>query len=357
MEYGKSLKMDISGGILSQSLSTKGILGSLSSMFTRPLSLRIPTLTKDDSTPVNKKGNHVNSDNVKTDDDFIPSYDGKDLKPIGNVDITSMEINGELDKEESRIFRYLQSDDGKATFAALRGEFKDLLEVKGLLEDKTRRTDDATWDKLDSVLQRFSSTLLAFGRDRYHYGSDLALMAEHTTSYYNKRSKLDKLTDDDWNSILGGVEDLLYGIYHASIGNLETSDYEAESLGIILDKLLRGNETSRIVRSPLMLSDEGLDDNAYSPAEPTAYPLEPLWPLETGPSSSLKNLFPFFKYWKDKADAFVNSEKEVNITMNIAKFFEDINVTMNDKTDTAELEDIVVKTMNRALGIAMSYDK
>ena len=138
--------MDISGGILSQSLSTKGILGSLSSMFTRPLSLRIPTLTKDDSTPVNKKGNHVNSDNVKTDDDFIPSYDGKDLKPIGNVDITSMEINGELDKEESRIFRYLQSDDGKATFAALRGEFKDLLEVKGLLEDKTRRTDDATWD-------------------------------------------------------------------------------------------------------------------------------------------------------------------------------------------------------------------
>lgn len=334
-----------------------GLPGSLSSMVNRPLSLRIPTIVDDEKNAHKDNVKKELANNNKSEDDFIPAYDGKDLKPIGNADVMSMELNGDLDKEEARILRYLQSDGGKETFEALRGEFKDLLEVKGLLEDKSQRADDTTWDKLDSVLQRFSSTLLAFGRDRYHYGSDLALIAEHSTSYYNKRTKLDKLTDDDWNSILGGVEDLLSGIYHASIGNLETSDYEAESLGIILDKLLRGNDTARIVRQPLLLPDEGVDDNDYSPAEPTAYPLEPLSPLETGPSSSLKNLFPFFKYWKDKAEAFVNSEKEVNITMNIAKFFEDINVTMNDKTDTAELEDIVVKTMNRALGIAMSYDK
>lgn len=316
--------------------ANEGLLGNLSTMSEQPLTLRVPAMD---------------------DDDFIPSYDGKDLKPIGKADVTSMEVNGELDKEEARILRYLQSEGGKETFEALRGEFKDLLEVKGLLEDKSHRADDATWDKLDSVLQRFSSTLLAFGRDRYHYGSDLALIAEHSTSYYNKRSKLDNLTDDDWSSILGGVEELLTGIYHASIGNLETSDYEAESLGIILDKLLRGNETARIVRQPLILSDNDGEQPSFANPEATAYPLEPLSPLETGPSSSLKSLFPFFKYWKDKAEAFVNSEKEVNITMNIAKFFEDINVTMNDKTDTAELEDIVVKTLNRALGIAMSYDK
>lgn len=293
-----------------------------------------------------------------SDDNFIPSYDGKDLKPLGSADINSMEIRGDVDAEEARIFRYLLSDRGKETFSSLRSEFKDLLDVKTRLSDKSLRLSPDTWTKLGSVLQRFSSTLLSFGRDRYHYGADLALRSEHSTSYYQKTSKLSSLTDVDWKSILSGVDDLLSSIHHASIGALETSDYEAETLGIILDKLLRGNDTSRIRRSPLYACLDSSEDILNPPhSEPSSYPLDTLSPLETGPSSSLKNLFPFFKYWKEKAESFVNSEKEINITMNISKFFEDMNVTMHDKTDTSELEDIVLSCMNRALGIALSIDK
>lgn len=45
------------------------------------------------------------------------------------------------------------------------------------------------------------------------------------------------------------------------------------------------------------------------------------------------------------------------ITMNISKFFDSINVYMNDKTDTAELEQTIVQTMNRALAIATSTER
>ena len=38
--------------------------------------------------------------------------------------------------------------------------------------------------------------------------------------------------------------------------------------------------------------------------------------------------------------------------MNIAKFFDNINVYMNDKTDTAELERVVLQSINRSLAIA-----
>ena len=45
------------------------------------------------------------------------------------------------------------------------------------------------------------------------------------------------------------------------------------------------------------------------------------------------------------------------ITMNISKFFDSINVYMNDKTDTAELEQTIVQTLNRALAIATSTER
>lgn len=45
------------------------------------------------------------------------------------------------------------------------------------------------------------------------------------------------------------------------------------------------------------------------------------------------------------------------IIMNISKFFDSINVYMNDKTDTAELEQTIVQTMNRALAIATSTER
>lgn len=49
--------------------------------------------------------------------------------------------------------------------------------------------------------------------------------------------------------------------------------------------------------------------------------------------------------------------RSTSITMTISKFFDNINVTMMDKTDTAELERIVLQCMNRALAIATSSDR
>lgn len=49
--------------------------------------------------------------------------------------------------------------------------------------------------------------------------------------------------------------------------------------------------------------------------------------------------------------------RNTSITMTISKFFDSINVNMADKTDTAELERVVVQCMNRALAIATSTDR
>ena len=43
--------------------------------------------------------------------------------------------------------------------------------------------------------------------------------------------------------------------------------------------------------------------------------------------------------------------------MYIGKFFDNINVYMNDKTDTAELERTILQSINRALAIATSTDR
>lgn len=49
--------------------------------------------------------------------------------------------------------------------------------------------------------------------------------------------------------------------------------------------------------------------------------------------------------------------RNTSITLNIGKLFDNINVTMADRTDTAELERIVLQSMNRALAIATSVER
>lgn len=49
--------------------------------------------------------------------------------------------------------------------------------------------------------------------------------------------------------------------------------------------------------------------------------------------------------------------RNTSITMNIGKFFDNIYVMMADRTDTAELERIVLQSMNRALAIATSTER
>lgn len=48
--------------------------------------------------------------------------------------------------------------------------------------------------------------------------------------------------------------------------------------------------------------------------------------------------------------------RNTSITMHISKFFDNINVTMADKTDTGELERIILQSLNRSLAIATSTE-
>ena len=60
---------------------------------------------------------------------------------------------------------------------------------------------------------------------------------------------------------------------------------------------------------------------------------------------------------KSAEDIATGGTRNTSIHMRIGKFFDTLHVHMNDKTDTAELERLVVQCMNRALAIATSTDR
>ncbi|QUI93630.1 tape measure protein [Prevotella denticola] len=60
---------------------------------------------------------------------------------------------------------------------------------------------------------------------------------------------------------------------------------------------------------------------------------------------------------KSAEELATGGTRNTSITMHIGKFFDNINVYMNDKTDTAELERTILQSMNRALAIAASTDR
>lgn len=60
---------------------------------------------------------------------------------------------------------------------------------------------------------------------------------------------------------------------------------------------------------------------------------------------------------KSAEEITTGGKRSTAITMNISKFFDTLHVHMTDKTDVAELERIVVQSMNRALAIATSTDR
>lgn len=300
--------------------------------------------------------NAILSDDI-TDDEllellsFIPSFDPIELHALGDVDFVGLELAEIMDADELDVLRRLKDvESGDYIYSELSKCFEDLKEVKHLMTNAETRSRDETWTKLDSVLQRYSSTMLRYGKDVYHYGSDLALQAVHPTAYYHKAWKLEDLTDDHWEEILRSLDDLQLGIYDASVGNMQGELDNSERAGITLERILRGNTVEPLQRK-FNDPDEKWQRERIDPDAPALVP-SPF--AETGSTSTLKQMFPFFHYWSEKAEEFVNSEKCVNITMNVAKFFEDLNVTMHVKDDTGELEETIVKVLTRALSIAQS---
>lgn len=284
--------------------------------------------------------------------DFIVPYDEHGLRPLGEIDLLGLELYGELSEEELRPLRVLGGSEGEKVQERLRESFRDLQKVRELIKDERSRTSSITWKQLDSVLQRYSSTLLSFGRDRDHYGADLMSKAVHSTAFYDKSWKLSKLDSESWTQIEESLSRLSTSIWQAYNGNLSSADENAEHGGLILEKLLRGNELPPIHRSFIDDEDDAIrvhisgSDEDRPAIVPDAF-------AETGSTNALKEMFPFFRYWSEKAERFVNAEKTVNIELSIGKFFEDLNVTMTDKSDTAELERRFVEMLNRSLEIAL----
>lgn len=60
---------------------------------------------------------------------------------------------------------------------------------------------------------------------------------------------------------------------------------------------------------------------------------------------------------KSAEEIATGGSRSTSITMNISKFFDNINVTMMDKADTSELERVILQSMNRALAIATSTER
>lgn len=60
---------------------------------------------------------------------------------------------------------------------------------------------------------------------------------------------------------------------------------------------------------------------------------------------------------KTASDIATGGTRNTSIQLNIGKFFDSINVYMADKADTAELERVILQSMNRALAIATSSDR
>ena len=60
---------------------------------------------------------------------------------------------------------------------------------------------------------------------------------------------------------------------------------------------------------------------------------------------------------KSAEEIATGGTRNTSISMHIGKFFDNINIYMNDKTDTAELERTILQSMNRALAIAASTDR
>lgn len=282
--------------------------------------------------------------------DFIVPYDESGLSPLGPIDLLSLELAG-LSEEELRPLRALSGPGGVKNQETLRELFSELQEVRVLMRDETTRSDQTTWNKLSTVLDRYSSSLLVFGRDRDHYGADLASRAVRPTAFYNKAWKTEHFDGDTWRKIEESLTRLSYGMYNMYTGNVVTGDEHNEAAGITLEKILRGNDVAPLLRCWSDDDDDALRVHVVGNDDGPA--LVPDRFAETGSTNSLKEMFPFFHYWSEKAEKFVNGEKTVNITMNIQKFFEDINVTMEEVTDTAELERNFVSLLNRSLEIAL----
>ena len=60
---------------------------------------------------------------------------------------------------------------------------------------------------------------------------------------------------------------------------------------------------------------------------------------------------------KSAEEIATGGTRSTSITMHIGKFFDTLQVHMTDKADTAELERIVIQSLNRALAIATSTDR
>lgn len=145
-----------------------------------------------------------------------------------------------------------------------------------------------------------------------------------------------------WNSAVQGVKDIT-GVTSAEKAYTQTKQLAAGVKGQY-DK----NYTRELLREPLKPKKTSA---ISTPGTKGSSAADVTFNAASGKGKKGKN-------GKSKtAEALATGgARNTSITMNISKFFDNINVTMADKTDTAELERTVLQSMNRALAIATSTE-
>ena len=154
---------------------------------------------------------------------------------------------------------------------------------------------------------------------------------------------LSKLFDGDfsgaWNDAVEGVKDIT-GINSAA---------KAVTQSVLLTTSVK-QEFDKNYASELAKNEEGADKTAAIEEPGTkGSAAEGASPFGNGGGSSSSSS-------KVGEALATGGTRNTTINMQIGKFFDYINVTMADKTDTAELERIVLRSINRALATATSTE-
>lgn len=159
-------------------------------------------------------------------------------------------------------------------------------------------------------------------------------------------SAFQKLFSGDFNgaatSALGGIKDI-GGVSSAGRALGATKRLANGVSGQYRSNLKKQNTVAKATRKKSTISSPSLKGSSED--------------FEFGAATTKKKKGKNKKGGKTADELATGGTRNTSITMNIGKFFDNINVAMNDKTDTAELERVVLQSINRSLAIATSTDR
>lgn len=175
--------------------------------------------------------------------------------------------------------------------------------------------------------------------------SDISTLAEVTKQLYSDFSPLVSLIKDA-GYYMGKLADI---VQDSVLGKLRMLALTVRVIKTAIEEILGLTEKKTTTISGSKAVKNTLDKN-FNRKVPKKYSLDIFEDENNGKGGKGVN-------GKDANAIATGGTRNTTINMTIGKFFDTMQVTMMDSTDTAELETIVVQSLNRALAIATSTDR